>query len=80
MSVDESAQPTMFDVAEEPKRDPVAELRPYNTILVHFATREDRAAFEQAIGQRIARSGRGQGQLWFPKAPTITFGGPDATK
>lgn len=71
--MNEDGQLGLLDETED-VATPTRKLEPYATILVHFATPEDRAAFQARIGQRIAWTGRGQGQLWFPKAPVATFG------
>jgi len=65
-------QDGLFEIDDEPasSNEPV----PVATILVHFATREDRAQFERDLGQRIPRTGRGQAQMWYPRPPDASFG------
>jgi len=43
------------------------DLEPYASILVHFASPEDRAAFEKLVDQPLPTTTKRTGAIWYPR-------------
>jgi hypothetical protein len=48
------------------------DLTPFQAVIVNFANREDRKAFEKLVGQKITDSTR---SIWFPEAEDAPYKG-----
>ena len=43
------------------------DLQPHSTILVHFASADDRAAFEALVEQKLPMSTKRLSAIWYPR-------------
>jgi hypothetical protein len=48
-------------------------LEPFASVLVHFATAEDRKQFEELVGQTVSGTTRKMASIWFPRKTVASY-------